>query len=196
MADKVIMSATDMRRALTRIAHEVLEKNHGCEDLIIVGIYTRGVTIAQRLSQLIRSFEGVEVPVGALEIGPYRDDLPYIQLPPVLRSSNIPADIVGRTILLVDDVLYTGRSIRAAMDAVIDFGRPLYIQLAVLVDRGHRELPIRPDFVGKNLPTSKKEVVAVRLTEVDGCDEVALLPPDGYKNTGNANKDLPRKEVS
>lgn len=175
MFEKVLMSATEMRRALTRIAHEVVERNHGCEDLVVVGVYTRGVTLAKRIAAAIKGIEGVEVPVGALDIGLYRDDLSYLELPPKLRPSDIPADIAGKRVVLVDDVLYTGRSIRAAMDALVDFGRPQYVQLAVLVDRGHRELPIRPDYVGKNLPTSRREEVEVRLKEVDGSDEVVIV---------------------
>ena len=175
MFEKVLMSATEMRRALTRIAHEVVERNHGCENLVVVGVYTRGVTLAKRIAAAIKGIEGVEVPVGALDIGLYRDDLPHLGLPPKLRPSDIPADIAGKRVVLVDDVLYTGRSIRAAMDALIDFGRPEYVQLAVLVDRGHRELPIRPDYVGKNLPTSRQEEVEVRLKEVDGTDEVVIV---------------------
>jgi pyrimidine operon attenuation protein/uracil phosphoribosyltransferase len=175
MSEKVIMSAEEIRRALTRIAHEVVERNHGCQDMMVIGIYTRGVPLARRLAASIKGIEGVEVPVGALDIGLYRDDLAYLELPPKLRPNNIPADIAGKRIVLVDDVLYTGRSTRAAMDALIDFGRPQSVQLAVLVDRGHRELPIRPDYVGKNLPTSRKEEVEVRLKEVDGSDEVVIV---------------------
>ena len=175
MSEKVIMSAEEMRRALTRIAHEIVEKNHGCQELMVVGIYTRGVPLARRLAASINGIEGMEVPVGALDIGLYRDDLAYLELPPKLRSSDIPANIAGKRIVLVDDVLYTGRSTRAAMDALVDFGRPQCVQLAVLVDRGHRELPIRPDYVGKNLPTSRKEEVEVRLKEVDGSDEVVIV---------------------
>ena len=175
MFEKVLMSATEMRRALTRIAHEVVERNHGCENLVVVGVYTRGVTLAKRIAAAIKGIEGVEVPVGALDIGLYRDDLPYLGLPPKLRPSDIPADIAGKRVVLVDDVLYTGRSIRAAMDALVDFGRPQHVQLAVLIDRGHRELPIRPDYVGKNLPTSRQEEVEVRVKEVDGSDEVVIV---------------------
>jgi len=175
MPEKVIMSAEEIRRALTRIAHEVVERNHGCKDLVFIGIYTRGVPLAKRIAACIREAEGVEIPVGALDIGLYRDDLSYLELPPNLHPSDIPSDIAGKRVVLVDDVLYTGRSIRAAMDALIDFGRPQCVQLAVLVDRGHRELPIRPDYVGKNLPTSRKEEIAVRLKEVDGGDEVAII---------------------
>ena len=175
MPEKVIMSAAEVRRALARLAHEVVERNHGCKDLMFVGIYTRGVPLARRIAASIREIEGVEIPVGALDIGLYRDDLSNLESPPILHPNNIPGDITGKSVVLVDDVLYTGRSIRAAMDALIDFGRPQYVQLAVLVDRGHRELPIRPDYVGKNLPTSRKEEIAVRLKEVDGRDEVAII---------------------
>lgn len=175
MSKKVIMSAQDIRRALTRIAHEIIERNQGCGDLVFVGIYTRGVPLASRLAALVRGIEGIDVPVGALDIGPYRDDLSYLDVPPLVRPNDIPDDIAGRRVVLVDDVLYTGRSIRAAMDALIDFGRPQRIQLAILVDRGHRELPIRPDYVGKNVPTSREEEIEVRLLEVDGCDEVVIV---------------------
>ena len=175
MSEKVLMTAMEIRRALIRIAHEIVERNQGCEDLVVVGIYTRGVTLATRLAASIQQIEGVEVPVGALDIGLYRDDLLYLELPPKLRPSDIPAEIAGKRVVLVDDVLYTGRSIRAAMDALVDFGRPHHIQLAVLVDRGHRELPIRADYVGKNLPTSRDEDVKVRLREVDGSDEVVIV---------------------
>ncbi len=175
MSEKVIMSAEDMRRALTRIAHEVIERNHGCDGLVLVGLYTRGVPLASRLAATIRGIEGADVPVGALDIGPYRDDLSYLQTPPSVRPNEIPGDIVGKCVVLVDDVIYTGRSIRAAMDALIDFGRPQHVQLAILVDRGHRELPIRPDYIGKNVPTSRNEEIEVRLLEVDGQDEVVIV---------------------
>jgi pyrimidine operon attenuation protein/uracil phosphoribosyltransferase len=175
MSEKVIMSAEDMRRALTRIAHEVIERNHGCDGLVFVGIYTRGVPLASRLAASIKGIEGIDVPVGALDIGPYRDDLSSLQTPPSVRPNEIPGDIVGKCVVLVDDVIYTGRSIRAAMDALIDFGRPQHVQLATLVDRGHRELPIRPDYVGKNVPTSRNEEIEVRLLEVDGQDEVVIV---------------------
>ena len=174
MSEKVIMSAEDMRRAWTRIAHEVIERNHGCDGLVLIGLYTRGVPLASRLAAAIRRIEGVDVPVGALDIGPYRDDLSYLQTPPSVRPNDIPDDIAGKRVVLVDDVVYTGRSIRAAMDALIDHGRPEHVQLAVLVDRGHRELPIRPDYIGKNVPTSRNEEIDVRLLEVDGRDEVVI----------------------
>lgn len=189
MPEKVLLSAAEIKRALTRIAHEVLERNHGCKDLMFIGIYTRGVPLARRLAASIKEIEGVEIPVGSLDIGPYRDDLSHLESPPILRPSDIPSDVAGKRVVLVDDVLYTGRSIRAAMDALIDFGRPQYVQLAVLVDRGHRELPIRPDYVGKNLPTSRKEEIAVRLKEVDGRDEVAIIAvaTSSQRNAPSAN---------
>ena len=173
MQEKIILNAEDFRRALTRIAHEVVERNKGGQEVVFVGLLTRGGPLAQRLARNIREFEGIEVPVGVLDIGLYRDDIP-LGPPPQVRHTYIPGDITGKAVVLVDDVLYTGRSIRAAMDALMDYGRPRSIQLAVLVDRGHRELPVRPDYVGKNVPTSRDEEVIVRLTEVDGRDEVAI----------------------
>ncbi len=173
MVEKLLMSPDDVRRALTRIAHEVLERNHGVDGLVLVGMHTRGVPLAQRLAERIGQNEGQDIPVGALDIGRYRDDVPVRD-----RISNhateMPVDIGDRKVVLVDDVLFTGRSIRAAMDALMDLGRPCLIQLAVLVDRGHRELPIRADYVGKNIPTSLGERVEVRLKEVDGADGVVL----------------------
>ena len=169
-----MLGAEDVRRALTRIAHEVLEQNRGADDVVLVGLHTRGVPIADRLAGLIESFEGVRPPVGRLDIGLYRDDL--LGRPrPVVKPTEIPVPIEGKVVVLVDDVLYTGRSIRAAMDALMDFGRARRIQLAVLVDRGHRELPLRADYVGKNIPTARDEAVEVRLAEIDGHDEVALV---------------------
>jgi len=175
MSEKVLMSEEEVRRALVRIAHEIVEKNHGCDGLVFVGIRTRGLPLAQRLAEIIDDFENVRPPVGALDISFYRDDLSYLGIQPVVQRTDIPVDIAGTQVVLVDDVLFTGRSIRAAMDALIDFGRPRSIQLAVLVDRGHRELPIRADYVGKNVPTSLDEDVEVRLKESDGRDEVALV---------------------
>ncbi len=174
MAEKVLLTEEDIRRALSRIAHEVVERNRGCQDLVFIGMRTRGVPLARRLAQLVNDFEGCSVPWGSLDIGLYRDDVASRGLKPQVRPTSIP-DIEGRKVVLLDDVLYTGRSVRAALDALIDFGRPQSIQLAVLVDRGHRELPIRADYVGKNVPTSSDEDIRVRLTETDGCDEVALV---------------------
>jgi pyrimidine operon attenuation protein/uracil phosphoribosyltransferase len=166
-------------RALIRIAHEIVEKNGGTADLAFVGLRTRGVTLAQRLAERVTAIEGVKPPVGALDITLYRDDLGLKAAQPVVRSTEIPFDVTGKTVILVDDVLFTGRTIRAALDAIIDLGRPRAIQLAILVDRGHRELPIRPDYIGKNLPTSRREVVAVRLKEHDGEDRVVIEEPEG-----------------
>jgi pyrimidine operon attenuation protein/uracil phosphoribosyltransferase len=163
-----------IRRALTRIAHEIIERNKGVQDVVLVGIKTRGAFLARRLQQRILQIEGQLVPMGELDITLYRDDLTEKTLEPELRETNVP-DIVQKKVVLIDDVLYTGRTIRAAMDAVIDLGRPQLIQLAVLVDRGHRELPIRPDYVGKNVPTSKQENVVVSLIEADHqADEVSI----------------------
>jgi pyrimidine operon attenuation protein/uracil phosphoribosyltransferase len=175
--EKVIMSGEEIRRALSRIAHELLERQQGAEELVLVGVHTRGVPLAQRLAQRIQQYEGVRVPVGALEIALYRDDV-FLRGPVPSQVTDIPGGVQGRKVVLVDDVLYTGRSARAAMDALVDFGRPRLIQLAVLVDRGHRELPIRADYVGKNVPTSQAEEVRVRLVETDGRDEVVLVRRD------------------
>jgi pyrimidine operon attenuation protein/uracil phosphoribosyltransferase len=171
-----VMDADRMSRALTRIAHEILERNRGLDDLALVGIRTRGVPLARRIARALKEINGDDVPTGALDITLYRDDLMRqpVGPQPVVRRTEIPFSIDDRKILLVDDVLYTGRTIRAALDALIDFGRPKAIQLIVLVDRGHRELPIKPDFVGKNLPTSLKQSVQVRLQEIDGTDEVVI----------------------
>lgn len=168
------MNGEEMRRALYRIAHEIVEANKGVEGLALVGIHTRGIPLAQRIAGFIRAFEGKEVPVGMLDITLYRDDLTEIGLKPQVRETRIPFDLQGKAIVLVDDVLYTGRTARAALDALMDLGRPRRIYLAVLVDRGHRELPIRADFVGKNVPTSRSEVVKVKVAEVDGEDRVEL----------------------
>jgi pyrimidine operon attenuation protein/uracil phosphoribosyltransferase len=179
MSAKVIMTDADMRRAITRIAHEIVENTRGTHDLVLVGMHTRGVPLAHRIAAAIKSFEGVLVPVGALDIGLYRDDLPKLGARPRLQRSDIPTDITDKHVVLVDDVLYTGRSVRAALDALTDFGRPRRILLAALVDRGHRELPIRPDFVGRNLPTSRSEDVQVQLVETDGMDRVLLASIPG-----------------
>ncbi len=176
MAKKIIMTPEDIRRTLARIAHEIIERNKVIEHLILVGMRTRGVPLARRLAANVKVFERVEIPVGALDISLYRDDLSSLELQPVVHSTNIPANVDGKSIVLVDDVLYTGRSTRAAMDALIDLGRPQSIQLAVLIDRGHRELPIRADYVGKNMPSSIHEEIQVKLEETDGKDEVAIIP--------------------
>jgi pyrimidine operon attenuation protein/uracil phosphoribosyltransferase len=170
------MDADRMSRALTRIAHEILERNRGLDEIALVGIRTRGVPIAKRLARALKEINGDDVPTGALDITLYRDDLMRnpVGPQPVVRRTEIPFSIDDRKILLVDDVLYTGRTIRAALDALIDFGRPRGIQLVVMVDRGHRELPVRADFVGKNLPTSARQSVRVRLQEIDGEDEVVI----------------------
>lgn len=174
MTGRQIMTAEEIRRATTRISHEIVEKQAGTAGLALVGIQRRGVPLARRIADAIAEHEGVRVPVGALDITFYRDDLSLVAQQPVVKGTDLPFDLNGSTVVLVDDVLYTGRTIRAAMDALVDFGRPQAIRLAVLVDRGHRELPIRPDFVGKNLPTAADELVHVRLTETDGVDEVVL----------------------
>src|SRR5437762_2603355 len=168
-----VFDAADLRRALTRIAHEIVERNHGADHVVLVGMYTRGVALARRLADAITSFEGVAVPVGTLDVSFYRDD---IRLRPVapLGPTEVP-DITGRVVVLVDDVLFTGRTARAALDALLELGRPRAVQLAVLVDRGHRELPLRADYVGKNLPTRVTEDVQVRLAEVDGGDDAVEL---------------------
>jgi pyrimidine operon attenuation protein / uracil phosphoribosyltransferase len=172
----LVMDGDRMSRALTRIAHEILERNRGLDELALVGIRTRGVPLARRLARALHEINGDEVATGALDITLYRDDLMRhpVGPQPVVRRTEIPFSIDDRKILLVDDVLYTGRTIRAALDALIDFGRPRAIQLIVLVDRGHRELPIKADYVGKNLPTSLKQSIQVRLQEIDGADEVVL----------------------
>ena len=174
MPETVVLSSDDVRRAIVRISHEIVEQNQGCEDLILVGMQTRGVPLAQRISAAIREFESETVPVGALDIGFYRDDLPSRGAGVTIKPSDLPKDIADKRVVLVDDVLYTGRSIRAALDALIDYGRPERIQLAVLVDRGHRELPIRADYVGKNIPTSQRDEVLVQLEETDGIDQVLV----------------------
>jgi pyrimidine operon attenuation protein/uracil phosphoribosyltransferase len=170
----VLFSADDIRRAITRMAHEIVERNQGTVRLLLVGIQTRGVTLAHRIAEAIADFEGAQVPVGSLDINLYRDDLTS-RAQPVVRPSNMPVNIEGMRIVLIDDVLFKGRTIRAALDALIDLGRPEVVQLAVLVDRGHRELPIRADYVGKNTPTSLKQEIKVQFTEVDGQDQVVLV---------------------
>lgn len=174
--DNIILDDAAMRRALTRIAHEVLEKNEGIEGCVLVGIKTRGVPLAKRLAERIGAIENAEVPVGELDITLYRDDLTHANKTeePVVKGNHIPVSITGKSVILVDDVLYTGRTVRAAMDALVDLGRPRSVQLAVLVDRGHRELPIRADYVGKNVPTSKAEIIKASVREVDGQDQVLI----------------------
>lgn len=187
MATKQLLTADDIRRALVRIAHEVLEHNRGAAGLVFMGLQTRGVPIAHRLAALVRDFEGVEVPVGSLDISLYRDDL--AQRPrPSLHATRVPTQVTGQTLVLVDDVLYTGRTVRAALDAVADFGRPRTIQLAVLVDRGHRELPIRADYVGKNVPTALDEKVVVHVREVDGEDAVNIVSGDGESDAARRQR--------
>jgi pyrimidine operon attenuation protein/uracil phosphoribosyltransferase len=171
-----VMDADRMSRALTRIAHEILERNRGLDEIALIGIRTRGVPLAKRLARALKEINGDDVPTGALDITLYRDDLMRhpVGPQPVVRRTEIPFSIDDRKILLVDDVLYTGRTVRAALDALIDFGRPRAIQLIALVDRGHRELPIKADYVGKNLPTSLRQSVQVRLQEIDGTDEIVI----------------------
>jgi len=172
-----VLDESALDRALTRIAHEILERNAGARDVAFVGLRTRGVTLAQRLASKISRIDGTTLPVGTLDISLYRDDL-GMRGAPVVRGTDIPFSIKDKTVVLVDDVLFTGRTIRAALDAIIDLGRPRMVQLAILIDRGHRELPIRPDYVGKNLPTSRRESVAVRLREHDGEDRVVIEEPE------------------
>lgn len=169
-----VLDAEMMRRALTRISHEIIEKNTGIDDLAIIGIRRRGVPLADRLAAIIKEIEGVSVPVGILDITLYRDDLTTLAVQPIVHKTEVPFSIDDKKIVLVDDVLYTGRTVRAALDALVDLGRPKLIQLAILIDRGHRELPIRADYVGKNIPTSKKELIAVNVEEIDGMDGVEI----------------------
>jgi pyrimidine operon attenuation protein/uracil phosphoribosyltransferase len=174
MSERRILDADGVRRALTRIAHEIVERHGGTDDLVLVGIRSRGVPLARRLGRLIEEHEGISLPVGSLDITYYRDDLTKLAHAPIVKRSELGPAVSGYTIVLVDDVLFTGRTVRAALDALTDHGRPQAVRLAVLIDRGHRELPIRPDFVGKNLPTSHEEIVHVRLQESDGSDEVVI----------------------
>ncbi len=185
MSEKVLLSSEDMSRALARIAHEIVEKNRGAEDIVLVGIRTRGVPLAQRLRTAIQSFEGIAVPVAALDIGSYRDDVSGVRSKSAVQNIRIPLDITAKQIILVDDVLYTGRSVRAAMDALMDQGRPGSIQLAVLIDRGHRELPVRADYVGKNIPSSRDEKIRVQVAEIDGIDRVTITSLAGNQAVGS-----------
>ena len=169
------LDADGIKRTLQRISHEILEKNQGIEGLVVIGIRSRGAYLAERIAKNLKEIEGKEVPVGALDITLYRDDLTEVAEQPVVHSTDIGFDITEKKIILVDDVLFSGRTVRCALDELIDFGRPANIQLAVLIDRGHRELPIRPDFVGKNIPTSKNENVEVRIKEVDDEEEVVVV---------------------
>ncbi|MBI4365038.1 MAG: bifunctional pyr operon transcriptional regulator/uracil phosphoribosyltransferase PyrR [Candidatus Latescibacteria bacterium] len=169
-----ILDGDGLRRAVTRIAHEIIERNGGAQDLVLVGIRRRGVPLALRLAKKIKEFEGIDPPVGALDITLYRDDLQTIAHQPVVSGTDVPCRIDDKIVVLVDDVLFTGRTVRAALDELIDLGRPKAIQLAVIVDRGHREIPIRADFVGKNVPTSRREVIMVNVEEIDGHDGVSI----------------------
>ena len=182
MPVKIVMNAEDIRRTLARIAHEIIERNKSTENLIIVGLHTRGVPLAKRLAESIERYEKTGVPVGMLDFSLYRDDLDPAEIKTAIQRTEIPSDINGKSVVLIDDVLYTGRTIRAAMDALIDLGRPLSIQLAVLVDRGHREMPIRADYVGKNIPSARHENIEVHLMETDGIDEVAIISPSNNKS--------------
>ncbi len=188
MSRIIIMTSEDIRRTLNRIAHEIIERNKAVEHLILVGMHTRGVPLANRLAANIRDSEKLGLPVGALDISLYRDDLSSLNLKPVVQRTDIPASINGRAVVLVDDVLYTGRSTRAAMDALIDLGRPKSIQLAVLIDRGHREMPIRADYVGKNIPSARHEDIQVRLVETDGMDEVAIISTADNKPSSSESR--------
>ncbi len=170
-----VLGEEEMQRILARLSHEIIEKNKDMKDLVLVGIRTRGACLAERITGNIKRIKGAQIPLGILDITLYRDDLTTVAYQPVVHKTEIPFDITGKKVILIDDVLYTGRTIRAALDALIDFGRPRAIQLAVLIDRGHRELPIRPDYVGKNLPTSQKEMVEVRVKEVDKIDKVIIV---------------------
>jgi len=190
MAQKILMTGEDIRRTLARIAHEIIEQNRSAYDLILVGMRTRGVPLARRLATLIENFEGLRIPVGALDISLYRDDLGPLDTQPTVQRTDILANINGKCIVLVDDVLYTGRSTRAAMDALIDLGRPKSIQLVVLVDRGHREMPIRANYVGKSIPSSRDEEIQVQLIETDGIDEVAINSTTNNKPVQSKPKKL------
>ncbi len=175
MSEKIVLTSEDIRRTLARIAHEIIERSLTTEEIVLIGLHTRGVPLARRLAANIETFEGTKIPVGSLDFSLYRDDLASRNFTPVVKSTDIPVNIDDKTIILVDDVLFTGRSIRAAMDALIDIGRPRAIKLVVLIDRGHRELPIRPDYVGKNIPSSLNEDIKVKLNETDDTDEVTII---------------------
>lgn len=170
----VVMTAEDMERALRRMGNEIVERNHGADDIVVIGIQRRGVYLAGRLREFLRASEGVKPPLGELDITLYRDDITLLSDQPVVHSTSIPVDVNGRRIVLVDDVLYTGRTIRAALEAIGDIGRPACVQLLVLIDRGHRELPIQPDYLGRAVPTSSQEIVDVRVKELDG-EDIAVI---------------------
>jgi pyrimidine operon attenuation protein/uracil phosphoribosyltransferase len=182
MSEKILLNSSDIERALVRIAHEIVERNKGAKNIAFVGIKTRGVPIAQRLAGIIQEMEHVSIPVGSLDISLYRDDVSSLSFKHVVQQTYVPFDITNKHLILVDDVFYTGRSIRAALDALMDLGRPETIQLAVLIDRGHRELPIRADFVGKNIPTARSEEIKVFLNETDAVDKVAVEKPEGERD--------------
>lgn len=171
----VVQENIEIKRTIRRLAHEIIENNQGTSELILVGILTRGATLAERIATEIENFEGVEIPTGSLDIVLHRDDLNTSGLAPRLQRSTIPRDLAGTTVVLVDDVLYTGRTCRAALDALMDYGRPASVRLAVYIDRGHRELPIRPDFVGRNIPTAPNQSILVELNEIDGIDRVSII---------------------
>ncbi len=179
MSEKILLNSLDIERALVRIAHEIVEHNKGAKNIAFVGIKTRGVPIAQRLAGIIQDMEHVAIPVGSLDITLYRDDVSSLSFKHVVQQTYVPFDITNKQLILVDDVFYTGRSIRAALDALMDLGRPETIQLAVLIDRGHRELPIRADFVGKNIPTARTEEIKVYLSETDAVDRVIVVKEAG-----------------
>jgi pyrimidine operon attenuation protein/uracil phosphoribosyltransferase len=186
--ESTVLDAGDINRALTRMAHEVTERNRGATEVVVVGVHTRGVPLGRRLAEKLTQIEGSPVPFGVLDVTMYRDDI-GTRPPVATHDTDLPLDLSGKVVVLVDDVLYTGRTIRAALDALIDFARPRAVQLAVLVDRGHRELPLRADFVGKNIPTSPDEEVSVRLTETDGADEVVVLrAPHGPPAAGRKER--------
>ncbi|MCK9614002.1 MAG: bifunctional pyr operon transcriptional regulator/uracil phosphoribosyltransferase PyrR [Candidatus Omnitrophica bacterium] len=184
-----ILNAEEIKRTLQRLAHQILESNPNLADIVLVGIQTRGVYLAKRIQATFQEIEAVDIPLGVLDITLYRDDLTTVGVRPVVKETKIDFDLTDKTVVLIDDVLFTGRTIRAALDELMDFGRPKIVALLVLIDRGHRELPIRADFVGKNIPTSKNETVEVRLQELDGLDEVAIgekvLDTNGYESGAN-----------